>query len=54
MEMLLAGENPALHVLREQFAVSSLARREQTGVGFLCILMCPRRCRASALVTEST
>ena len=34
MEMLLAGEQPPLRVLRQQFAASRPSKREHTGVGF--------------------
>jgi len=34
MEMLLAGDDPALAVLATQFCLANAARREFTGVGF--------------------
>lgn len=34
MQMLLAGEHPALETLREQFDSSGVSDREYTGVGF--------------------
>jgi len=34
MRMLLEGNDPVLHALRQQFAHSCVVRRELTGVGF--------------------
>jgi hypothetical protein len=34
MEMLLAGDDPTLNVLREQYRVADVTKRELTGVGF--------------------
>ena len=34
MRMLLAGDHPALEILRQQFAQSTVTKREYTGVGF--------------------
>ena len=41
MEMLLAGENPILEGLREQFANAKFEDRELTGVGFFCYFRVP-------------
>jgi hypothetical protein len=34
MELLLAGDDPTLNVLREQYRVAEVIKRELTGVGF--------------------
>jgi len=41
MAMLLAGDNPKLHVLREQFRVAQVVSRELTGVGFYTTFLIP-------------
>ncbi len=41
MEMLLAGENPVLAILREQFAASDVVNCEFTGAGFYTTFSVP-------------
>ena len=41
MEMLLAGDDPILEVLREQFRVADVTKRELTGVGFFVTFSVP-------------
>ena len=41
MDMLLAGEDPTLDVLRDQFRVADVTERELTGVGFFITFLVP-------------
>ncbi|MHB8901766.1 MAG: hypothetical protein ACYC6Y_23670 [Thermoguttaceae bacterium] len=41
MEMLLAGNDPTLSILRDQYAASTVAKREFTGVGFFVTFAIP-------------
>ncbi len=41
MESLLAGDDPELEVLRDQFAMATIAERENTGVGFFTKFQIP-------------
>lgn len=41
MMMLLAGEHPALEILRHQFALCSIIKREFSGVGFFTTFSVP-------------
>lgn len=41
MTMLLAGDHPLLNTLREQYAMSTVNRREFTGVGFYTTFQVP-------------
>lgn len=41
MQMLLAGDHPTLETLRQQFARSSVAERDFTGVGFFTSFKVP-------------
>lgn len=41
MEMLLAGDDPILSVLREQFQVAHVAERTLTGAGFFVTYLVP-------------
>ena len=41
MEFLLAGSDPELGILRDQFALAMVAERENTGVGFFTKFQVP-------------
>ena len=41
LELLLAGDNATLHVLRTQLSAATVANREYTGVGFFTRLAVP-------------
>src|SRR5579859_7773380 len=46
MEHTLSGEHPVLGVLREQWAICTVSRREFTGVGSYTTLLVPPSARA--------
>jgi hypothetical protein len=41
MELLLAGDDPTLNVLREQYRVANVIKRELTGTGFHLAFLVP-------------
>ena len=41
MEMLLAGDDPTLVILREQFHAAHVTKRQLTGVGFFVTFSVP-------------
>jgi hypothetical protein len=52
LELLVAGSDPVLEVLREQLAASRVARRERTEVGFFTFLDVPSWARRLADADE--
>jgi hypothetical protein len=57
LEMMLAGDNPQLRILREQFSNASVLKREFTGSGFFTDLKIPAavprlQCKQRVTITD--